>query len=139
MFFLLNFISHSPHSLDILWFFTGVVHLFPQMPDVHHDCVVIAAVVFFSPYVVKQPVRTYDLAPVFAEAPENGEFRGSQGQRLFIQRAGVIPPVDHQAGDGDAVLILLLGRSVVFGKTAELGLDPGNQLQSCLLYTSRCV
>ena len=41
----------------------------------------------------------------------------------------MVPPVDDQAGDGDAVLILLLCRRVVLGKTAQLRLDPGDELQ----------
>ena len=50
----------------------------------HHNGVVIAAVVFFAPHVEEETVGAHYLAAVFAEAPENGEFGGREGQGLFV-------------------------------------------------------
>ena len=45
----LNFIPHSPDSLDVLGGFKGIAHLFTQVPDMHRDGVVVLGVVFLTP------------------------------------------------------------------------------------------
>ena len=49
-----NFVSHSPHSLDIFWILRRIIHLIPQMSDVNHNCIRTVHKILFSPHFLKQ-------------------------------------------------------------------------------------
>lgn len=50
---LFNFISAPPNGFDILRFFKGVSHLFPQMPDMNGNSVIAFAEIFILSYLMK--------------------------------------------------------------------------------------
>ena len=51
---LLNFISHSPDSLDQLLMSHHLSELFSQMADVDHNCIVVVLEILFFPYLLKE-------------------------------------------------------------------------------------
>ena len=78
-----NFIPHSPHRLDDFGAARRLVHLFPDMPDVNHDGIVIVKILF-APNGFKQLFRTDDLPAVLTQEPQDGEFGRGEVHRLFI-------------------------------------------------------
>ena len=59
-----NFVSHSPHSLDILRILCRIIHLIPQMSDVNHNCIRTVYKILFSPHFLKQFFRIHNFTTI---------------------------------------------------------------------------
>ena len=59
-----NFVSHSPHSLDILWILRRIIHLISQMSDVNHNCIRTVHKILFSPHFLKQFFRIHNFTTI---------------------------------------------------------------------------
>ena len=59
-----NFVSHSPHSLDILWILCRIIHLISQMSDVNHNCIRTVHKIPFSPHFLKQFFRIHNFTTI---------------------------------------------------------------------------
>lgn len=119
---LFNFIAYPPHRFDVFRMFRRIVHFFTQMPDMHHDGVVAARKVFFSPDLVEQLLRADDPAPVRAQEPKDRELGGGQGERLFVKGALVGILIEHQAGERDDPLLGFAFGAGCIGWSAQLRL-----------------
>ena len=94
-----------------------------------HDRVV-AVQIFLPPRRLKELLAGHHLALAAAQVPEDGELQRREGELLPKEKALVVGFGDLQAPD-----VVLLGdrlrpaARVVAGVAAQLGLDPGHQLQ----------
>ena len=59
-----NFVSHSPHSLDILCILCRIIHLISQMSDVNHNCIRTVHKIPFSPHFLKQFFRIHNFTTI---------------------------------------------------------------------------
>ena len=91
---------------------------------------IIAVQVFLPPHALKEPLGGDDLAPVLTEHPENVKLNGGEAQLPVVEGTLVGGPVDDQAVEvNDVPAVAGLVSLVVAGVAAQLGFDPGHQLQ----------
>ena len=48
-----NFVADPPHRFNVFWMLCGIMHLFPQMTDVYHHCIIAVFEIFIAPYLME--------------------------------------------------------------------------------------
>ena len=71
VFFLFNFISHSPYGFYEFRPFGRLVEFFTQTADVRHDRVAAVFEVFFTPYLLEEFLGGNRFSLVIAEIPQD--------------------------------------------------------------------
>ena len=93
-----NFISIPPDCLDISRTLKRVIHLLPQVADMHCYGIIALAEILITPDLMEQFLRAHHFSLLPAQNLQDRKFCRCQGKRFFIQCAFMCPDIQHKAG-----------------------------------------